>query len=107
MGNILEINTESFDTEVIEESLPVLVDFSAVWCGPCKMLEPLVEEISTEHAGKLKVVKLDVDHNSEIAMKFQVMGVPTLILFSGGEVKERITGYRPKNNIEKMIAPYI
>lgn len=107
MGNIIEINTDSFDAEVMDEKLPVLVDFSAVWCGPCKMLEPLVEEISSELAGKLKVVKLDVDHNPEIAMKFQVMGVPTLILFIGGEAKERLTGYRPKNNIEKMISPYL
>ena len=95
MGNVIEINSDSFDAEVIEEKLPVLVDFSAVWCGPCKMLDPLVEEISMEHAGKLKVVKLDVDHNPEIAMKFNVMSVPTLILFSGGEAKERVSGYDP------------
>jgi len=107
MGNIIEITQDTFDAEVIEESLPVLVDFSAVWCGPCKMLDPLVEEISSEYAGKLKVVKVDVDHNAEIAMKFQIMSVPTLILFSGGEAKERLTGYRPKNNIEKIILPYL
>lgn len=107
MGKIIEINEETFDAEVINESLPVLVDFGAVWCGPCKMLEPFIEEISTELAGKLKVVKVDVDHNSELAMRFQVMSVPTLILFSGGEAKERLSGYRPKNNIEKIILPYI
>jgi thioredoxin 1 len=107
MGNIIEITQDTFDKEVIEESLPVLVDFGAVWCGPCKMLDPLIEEISSEHAGKLKVVKVDVDHNGEIAMKYQIMSVPTLMLFSGGEVKERLSGYRPKNNIEKIILPYI
>ncbi len=107
MGNIIEITQDTFDKEVIEESLPVLVDFGAVWCGPCKMLDPLIEEISSEYDGKLKVVRVDVDHNSEIAMKFQIMSVPTLMLFSGGEVKERLSGYRPKNNIEKIILPYI
>jgi thioredoxin 1 len=107
MGNIIEITQDTFEAEVIEESLPVLVDFSAVWCGPCKMLDPLVEEISSEHVGKLKVVRVDVDHNAEIAMKFQIMSVPTLMLFSGGEVKERLSGYRPKSNIEKIILPYL
>ncbi len=107
MGNIIEINEDAFEKEVFDVKLPVLVDFSAVWCAPCKMLEPLLEEISIEHADKLKVVKVDIDHNPEIAMKFQVMSVPTLILFSNGEAKERLTGYRPKNNIEKMIMPHL
>ena len=89
------------------ENKYIFVDCFTTWCGPCKMIEPLVEEISAEHAGKLKVVKLDVDHNPEIAMKFHVMSVPTLILFSGGEAKERISGYRPKNNIEKLILPHL
>ena len=107
MGKVIEINEDTFEKEVLNEKLPVLVDFSAVWCAPCKMLEPLVEEIANEHAGKLKVTKVDIDHNPEIAMKFQVMSVPTLILFVGGEAKERLTGYRPKNNIEKIILPHL
>ena len=107
MGNIIEIKEDEFDAQVINESMPVLVDFSAVWCGPCKMLEPFIEEIANEQVGKLKVVKVDVDHNPEIAMKFQVMSVPTLILFSGGESKERLTGFRPKKNIEKVILPHL
>jgi thioredoxin 1 len=107
MANITEINESTFDSEVLTGPDPVLVDFSAVWCGPCKMLDPIVEELATEWSGKVKVVKLDVDHAPEIAMKYQVMGVPTLMLFIDGETRERITGFQPKDRIISKLDPHI
>jgi thioredoxin len=85
----------------------VLVDFSAVWCGPCKLLDPIVEQLAKDWAGKIKVVKLDVDNSPNIAMQFQVMGVPTLMLFIGGKSKERIVGYQPKDRILSKLNPYL
>lgn len=107
MANIPEINEANFQNEVLEAAEPVLVDFSAVWCGPCKMLDPIVEQLAAEWTGKVKVVKLDVDHAPEIAMQYQVLGVPTLMLFMGGETLERITGFQPKDRIESKLVPHL
>lgn len=107
MANIPEINESTFDSEVLTAQEPVLVDFSAVWCGPCKMLDPIVEELANEWNGKVKVVKLDVDHAPGVAMKYQVMGVPTLMLFVGGESRERITGFKPKDRIVSKLTPHL
>lgn len=107
MANIPEIDEATFESEVLTAPDPVLVDFSAVWCGPCKMLDPIVEELASEWAGKLKVVKIDVDHSPSIAMQYQVLGVPTLMLFVDGESRERITGFQPKNRIVSKLDPYI
>ena len=107
MANIPEIDEATFESEVLTAPDPVLVDFSAVWCGPCKMLDPIVEELASEWAGKLKVVKIDVDHSPGIAMQYQVLGVPTLMLFVDGESRERITGFQPKNRIVSKLEPYI
>lgn len=107
MTNINEVNDTTFENEVLSDTKPVLVDFSAVWCGPCKMLEPIIEELAQEWEDKVKVVKLDVDHNPAIAMQYQVMGVPTLMLFKGGEVQERVTGYQPKDRIVTAFTPHI
>jgi thioredoxin 1 len=107
MANIPEINMANFQNEVLEAEEPVLVDFSAVWCGPCKMLDPIVEQLAAEWTGKVKVVKLDVDHAPEIAMQYQVLGVPTLMLFMGGESLERITGFQPKDRIESKLIPHL
>ena len=107
MANIPEIDEATFESEVLTAPEPVLVDFSAVWCGPCKMLDPIVEELASEWTGKLKVVKLDVDHSPGIAMQYQVLGVPTLMLFVDGESRERITGFQPKDRIVSKIGPYI
>ena len=107
MANIPEINEVNFQNEVLEAAEPVLVDFSAVWCGPCKMLDPIVEQLAAEWTGKVKVVKLDVDHAPEIAMQYQVLGVPTLMLFMGGESLERITGFQPKDRIESKLIPHL
>jgi thioredoxin 1 len=107
MANIPEINEGTFNNEVLEAAEPVLVDFSAVWCSPCKMLDPIVEELAAEWDGKVKVVKLDVDHAPGIAMQYQVLGVPTLMLFVAGESRERITGFQPKDRIVSKLSPHI
>jgi thioredoxin 1 len=107
MSNIIEINEETFENEVLQAETPVVVDFSAVWCGPCKMLDPVVEELASDWDGQVKFVKLDVDHSPSIAMNYQVMGVPTLMLFKGGEVQERLSGYMPKNKIVSKLSPHL
>jgi thioredoxin 1 len=107
MAKIPEIDEDSFQNEVLSADKPVLVDFSAVWCGPCKMLDPIVEQLAQDWTGKVKVVKLDVDHNPNIAMQYQVMGVPTLMLFVGGESRERLNGYQPKDRILSKLSPHL
>src|SRR3989337_1515320 len=99
MANIPDVDETTFQNEVLTASEPVLVDFSAVWGVPCKMLDPIVEQLAHEWAGKIKVVKLDIDHNPEIAMQYQVMGVPTLMLFVDGQPSARLSGYQPKERI--------
>ncbi len=107
MSDLQYVTEETFQEEVLDASTPVLVDFTAVWCGPCKMLEPIVDELAVDWEGQVKVVKLDVDNNQSIAMQYQVMGVPTLLLFQNGAVKERLTGYRPKKQIVKKVQSHI
>ena len=107
MSEIPHISEENFQDEVINASQPVIVDFTAVWCGPCKMLEPVVQELADAWDGKAKIVKLDVDNNAESAMRYQVMGVPTLMLFVDGEPVERLTGFQPKGRIVKKFSPYL
>ena len=106
MSTLLEINEENFETEVFQSALPVLIDFGAVWCGPCKMLDPIVEELAVEWEGHVKVVHIDVDTNQNLTMQYNVMGVPTLLLLVDGQPKERMTGYKPKNKIKGLFEPY-
>ena len=107
MADITKLDEAAFDVEVLKSTLPVLVDFTAVWCGPCKMLEPVVMQLSKDWNGKVKFVKLDVDDNSNLAMKYGVMGVPTLILFINGSPVQRISGYQPKDRIISKFGSYI
>ena len=103
MANAVAVTEQSFDSEVLKSPVPVLVDFWAVWCGPCKMIAPIVEDLAGEYMGRLKVVKLDVDENSGVAVKYSVMSIPTLGIFSKGELIERIVGYMPKDQLKKRI----
>jgi thioredoxin 1 len=98
------VGEEQFAKEVLQSDLPVLVDFWAPWCGPCKMLSPVVEEVAAENEDKLKVVKMDVDQNGEISAKYQIASVPTLMFFKDGEPVDSIIGAVPKSEIENKIA---
>ena len=106
MAELINVTEDTFQTEVIDASEPVLVDFSAVWCGPCKMLDPIVKQLAGEWDGKVKIVKIDADQNPNILMKYGVMGIPTLLFFKGGEIKERITGYMPKDKLVAKFSPH-
>lgn len=106
MAELINVTEDTFQTEVIDSSEPVLVDFSAVWCGPCKMLDPIVKQLAGEWSGKVKVVKIDADQNPNILMQYSVLGIPTLLFFKGGEIKERVTGYMPKDKLVAKFSPY-
>jgi thioredoxin 1 len=101
------VTDDTFEELVIKAELPTLVDFWAVWCGPCKMIGPIVEEIATEYAGRLVVAKLDVDSHPMAPGQYGVMSIPTLILFKGGQPVERITGFRPKDKLLPILKPHI
>lgn len=103
MSKIFEADDSNFDAEVVGESRPVLVDFSATWCGPCKRLEPIVHEIAGDYDGRVKVVKVDVDRAPATAAKFAVLSVPTLLFFRDGAVRDQITGVVPKRTIAERI----
>ena len=103
MGAIKEVSVDTFD-EVLTSDLPVLVDFWAPWCGPCRALAPAVEEIAGERAGKLKVFKCNVDENQDLAMRYHVMSIPTLVLFKGGEEAARTVGAMPKPRLVEEIS---
>ncbi len=101
----VEITDENFEAEVIKSDKPVLIDFWAVWCGPCKLIAPIVEELAGEYDGKVKIGKLDVDSNQQTSIKFGVRSIPTLLLFKGGNLKDTIIGAVPKSKIvEKLNA---
>jgi thioredoxin 1 len=95
-GGITELTDAQFDELVVKSELPVLVDFWAPWCGPCRMMTPVLEELAGEWEGKVKVCKMNVDEQQEVARTFEVQAIPTMILFKGGEVAKRLTGARPK-----------
>lgn len=104
---VMEVSDATFDQEVLQSSQPVLVDFWATWCGPCKALSPIVEEVATQYSGKLKFAKMDVDQNQATPGRYSIRGIPTLLLFKGGKVADQIVGYVPKETIEKSIARVI
>ncbi len=101
------IDDSNFDAEVLKSDKPVLVDFWAEWCGPCKAIAPVVEEIATEYGAKLKVGKLDVDSNPKTAMQFGVRSIPTLLIFKEGKVVEQIVGAVPKSKLLGKITPHL
>jgi thioredoxin 1 len=107
MSLLLNVTDESFRNEVLSSSIPVLVDFWAPWCAPCKMIAPVIEEISNEYNGFLKVVKLNTDENPLIAMEYQIMGIPTLGIFVNGKMVDQLVGAVPKNLLVEKIKYYI
>jgi len=100
---LVEITDDNFETEVIKSDKPVLIDFWAVWCGPCKLIAPIVEELANDYDGKVKIGKLDVDSNQQTSIKFGVRSIPTLLLFKNGKLKETIIGAVPKKHIVDKI----
>lgn len=102
-ANIVMLTEDNFRAEVLQCETPVLVDFWAAWCGPCKMVAPLIDELADEYAGKAKVCKLNVDDCGKIAQTYGVMSIPTLIVFKGGQEANRIVGFRPKPEIAKLL----
>jgi thioredoxin 1 len=101
------VTDATFERDVLQSPTPVLVDFWAEWCGPCKMVAPVLDEIAKEHQGKLEVVKLNVDENPEVSMRYGVMSIPTLALFVGGVEKKRLIGAMPKRNILSELSEFI
>ncbi len=103
MAEPLTVTDATFQAEVLESSIPVLVDFWAAWCSPCKMIAPIVEELAGEYAGRIKMAKVDVDANPVIPGQFGVMSIPTLLLFVGGKAEKRLVGYRPKASLKNEL----
>jgi thioredoxin 1 len=104
-GPVADVTDNNFQAEVIESEVPVLVDFWAPWCGPCRRVSPVVEEIASERGDALKVVKLNIDENQQTAIKFNVMSIPTLMLFKDGEIAKTVIGAYPKRKIEAELEP--
>ncbi len=102
-GQALKVDESSWDAQVMKAPDLVMVDFWAVWCGPCQMVAPIVDELATEYAGKLRVMKLNTDENPEIAGRYQVMSIPTILFFKNGQVVEKLIGARPKRQFKEVI----
>ena len=100
---LVNVTTSSWDAEVLKSDQVVMVDFWAVWCGPCRMIAPTVEQLAQEYAGKVKVCKLNTDENPDIASKYKIMGIPTVMFFKGGEIKDQVVGAVPKSQLKANI----
>ncbi len=107
MGNVIDINEQNFEQDVVNSSIPVVVDFWATWCGPCRKLSPVIDEIAEGYVGKVKFVKVNIEDCTEIAKKYSISGIPSLLVFSNGEVVERLTGLMPKSTIISNIEKHI
>ena len=103
MAKPAEVSDANFEAEVIKSDLPVLVDFWAPWCGPCRMVAPLVEELADEYSGKVKFVKLNTDDNVQTASRFGIRSIPTLLVFKGGKAVEQVIGFRPKSELKRTL----
>jgi len=103
MAHPTDTSDATFDSDVLQSDVPVLVDFWAPWCGPCRMVAPVVEELSNEYDGKVKFVKLNTDDNPLIASKFGIRSIPTLLVFKGGELTDQVVGFRPKSELAKHL----
>ncbi len=100
---VTEVNDAEFEAQVLKSDTPVLVDFWAAWCGPCRALAPIVDQVATEYQGKLKVMKMDVDRNNVTPSRYGIRGIPALLIFKGGQVAEQIVGYVPKAQIDQKL----
>jgi thioredoxin 1 len=107
MKDMLQVTDSTFESDVLKADKPTLVDFWAEWCGPCRMVAPVVEEIAAELDGKIRVAKMDVDSNRETPMSYGIQGIPTLILFKDGEEAARIVGFRPKDAVMQDLLPHL
>ena len=107
MGSISQLTESTFDEEVASSTEPVLVDFWAEWCGPCKMIAPILEEVAAEQEGKVRVAKVNVDENPGLATKFNVMSIPTMIVFNDGQEAQRLIGARGKPQLLEDLTPYL
>jgi len=107
MAELMAVTDATFEAEVLQAQVPTLVDFWAEWCGPCRMMAPILEKLAAAHAGKLKVVKFDVQESPDTPASLGIMNIPTMILYVGGEEKERLIGYVPQRKIEKACKPYL
>jgi thioredoxin 1 len=103
MAGPREVSDATFETEVLKNELPVLVDFWAPWCGPCRMVAPVVEELSEEYAGKVDFYKMNTDENPQVPSKYQIRSIPSLLIFKGGELKGTVVGFRPKSDLKKRL----
>jgi len=107
MTEMQYVTETDFQNEVLNAAEPVLVDFTATWCQPCKMLDPIVKQLAQDWQGKVKVVKLDADQNPNLMVQYGVMGIPTLMLFKSGEIKERMSGYQTKDKLVTKLSPHL
>lgn len=101
--HIVDLNSENFENEVLQSETPVLVDFWAQWCGPCKMLSPILDELAGEYAGKVKIGKVDVDENQELSAQYSVLSIPTLLIFKDGKVQEQHVGLKGKSELKQAL----
>jgi len=107
MSELKYVTQDTFDADVIQSVEPVLVDVTAVWCAPCRMLEPIVKEVAETWQDKMKVVKLDADQNPALMMQYGILGIPTLMFFKGGKLQERLTGFQSKEKLVAKISPHL
>jgi thioredoxin 1 len=107
MTELEYVTQDTFQTEVVNSTEPVLVDVTAVWCAPCRMLDPVVKQLAEEWQGKMKIVKLDADENPSVLMQYGILGIPTLMFFKGGKLQERMTGFLPKEKLMAKLSPHL
>lgn len=107
MSNALEVNDSNFETEVKNSETPVLVDFWAPWCGPCRKISPIIDDLAAEYAGKVKVVKVNTDENMKLTQEFSISGIPSILIFKNGEAVERLVGLMQKNQLVSNLEKYL